>query len=117
MRPGSARRRSGRPARSDAPDRSAHARRAGQGCDGQDAGDLNNVRRGEPDRSRWMAKIEMLRRDAAPPRVQADDTPDLAPFRSGRGETDRLTDLLAFALATERGEPPTPEAVDRCRRE
>ena len=36
----------------------------------------------------------------------------LAPWLAGRPTEARLVDLLAFALATERGEPPTPEVMD-----
>jgi hypothetical protein len=46
------------------------------------------------------------------------DSPfDLAAFRQGRGEAERMTDLLAFGLATERQEPATPEAIVRLRQE
>ena len=64
-----------------------------------------------------MAKIETIRPDAGSPRAVSDATPDLADFRSGRGEDDRLTDLLAFGLAAERGGPTSPEEVGRLRQE
>lgn len=41
----------------------------------------------------------------------------LAAFRAGRSETDRTADLLAFAIAAERGLPATPDAIERARRE
>lgn len=41
----------------------------------------------------------------------------LAAFRAGRSEAERTTDLLAFAIATERGLASTPDAVERARRE
>ncbi|MBD0274048.1 MAG: hypothetical protein ICV73_19235 [Acetobacteraceae bacterium] len=41
----------------------------------------------------------------------------LADFRAGRSDAERTADLLAFAIATERALPPTPDAVDRARRE
>lgn len=43
--------------------------------------------------------------------------PALAPFRAGRSEAERTADLLAFAIATERGLASTPDAVERARRE
>lgn len=60
--------------------------------------------------------------DAAPvtvPPPAAAPTPAtaLAAFRGGRSEVDRTADLLAFAIATERGLAPTPDAVERARRE
>lgn len=69
-----------------------------------------------------MAVIETTRRDQAgiaqagsimaPPNEAG-----LHAFREGRGEEFRLADLLAFALAAEKGQPATPEAVDRLRHE
>ncbi|MBL6455936.1 hypothetical protein JMJ55_11425 [Belnapia sp. T6] len=66
-----------------------------------------------------MASIETFRAGppapAAPvpePRTEA-ALPDPAAFRC----EDRLTGLLAFALAAERGEPAAPEAVSRLQRE
>jgi hypothetical protein len=41
----------------------------------------------------------------------------LAAFRNGRSEVERTADLLAFAIATERGLAPTPDAIERARRE
>lgn len=49
---------------------------------------------------------------AAPPAGAA-----LAAFRAGRSEAERTADLLAFAIATERGLAPTPETVELARRE
>jgi len=46
---------------------------------------------------------------------EAAQAPKLADFLSGRAE-DRLTDLLAFALAAEAGDPPSAEAIERHRR-
>ena len=43
--------------------------------------------------------------------------PALAAFRAGRSEVDRATDLLAFAIAVERGLSATPDAIERARRE
>ncbi len=56
---------------------------------------------------------------APPPVVAPAAAPDaaLAAFRGGRSEVDRTADLLAFAIATERGLAPTPDAVERARRE
>jgi hypothetical protein len=64
-----------------------------------------------------MATIETLRTDPAAggPEAAASTAPALGAFRSGR-EEERLADLLAFALAVEATEPPTPENVDRLRR-
>lgn len=64
-----------------------------------------------------MAKIETIRPDAGGPRGMSNVTPNLADFRSGQGEEDRLTGLLAFGLAAERGEPVTPDQVESLRRE
>jgi hypothetical protein len=85
-----------------------------------------------------MATIDTLRPDAGAPRTM-DDTgpaagaapvaalgggtvvppaaPDLAAFRAERSEADRTADLLAFAIATERGLGAAPDAVERARRE
>lgn len=43
--------------------------------------------------------------------------PALAAFRAGRSETDRTADLLAFAIAAERGLATAPDAIERARRE
>jgi hypothetical protein len=43
--------------------------------------------------------------------------PALDAFRAGRSEAERTADLLAFAIATERGLAQTPDAVERARRE
>jgi hypothetical protein len=43
--------------------------------------------------------------------------PSLASFRAGRSETERTADLMAFAIATERNLPPTPDGVERARQE
>lgn len=64
-----------------------------------------------------MAKIETIRPDAGGPRGMSDVTPNLSDFRSGSGEEDRLTSLLAFGLAAERGGPVTPEQIEALRRE
>jgi hypothetical protein len=55
---------------------------------------------------------------AFPPLAAAPATAvPLGAFRDGRSEVDRTADLLAFAIATERGLAPTPDAVERARRE
>lgn len=55
---------------------------------------------------------------AVPPTAAAPTAPvPLAAFRGGRSEVDRTADLLAFAIATERGLAPTPDGVERARRE
>jgi hypothetical protein len=82
-----------------------------------------------------MASIDTLHPDAATTRADDDTgrrpagTPGAAPvvppaggaalaaFRDGRSEADRTADLLAFAIATERGLAPTPDAVERARRD
>lgn len=43
--------------------------------------------------------------------------PALAAFRGGRSESERTADLLAFAIAAERGLASTPDGVERARRE
>ncbi len=79
-----------------------------------------------------MAVIDTARLDAGAPRTM-DNTappagaalaaaappagPSLAAFRAGRSDADRTADLLAFAIATERGLAATPDAVERARRE
>ena len=73
-----------------------------------------------------MATIDTALQDADTSRAKNDLGPApgpapaghaLAAFRAGRGETDRTTDLLAFAIAAERGLAATPDAVERARRE
>jgi hypothetical protein len=74
-----------------------------------------------------MATIETIRPDlgrpelgkpeAGSPRTMTDSPLDLAAFRQGRGEAERMTDLLAFGLAAERQESVTPEAIARLRQE
>ncbi len=76
-----------------------------------------------------MARIDTLRPDAEAPRalhdtgspavppVGAPPGPTLAAFRAGRSEAERTTDLLAFAIAADRGLASTPDAVERARRE
>jgi hypothetical protein len=61
--------------------------------------------------------------DTGPP-VGAAPAPAVPPvatalnaFRGGRSDVDRTADLLAFAIATERGLAPTPDTVERARRE
>lgn len=54
---------------------------------------------------------------AAGPAGGASTGPALAAFRAGRSEAERTADLLAFAIATERGLAHTPDAVERARRE
>lgn len=49
--------------------------------------------------------------------AEAPDPSGVAAFREGRGEEQRLVDLLAFALAAERQQTPTPDAIDRLRHE
>ena len=79
-----------------------------------------------------MARIDTLHPDAGTTRA-TDDTGSpigtataaqtgtvataLTAFRGGRSEIDRTADLLAFAIATERGLAPTPDTVERARRE
>lgn len=61
-----------------------------------------------------MANVETLRPNPAPAPLQAVTPPmDPATFRT----EDRLTGLLAFALAAERGEDASPETIARCQRE
>ena len=64
-----------------------------------------------------MAKIETIRPDLGNPPGMAEAMPDLAVFRAGRSQDDRLADLLAFGIVAERGGLATPEAVDRARQE
>lgn len=79
-----------------------------------------------------MAKIDTLHPDAGTARAEDEAGPPvdvaaavpptpapvpLAAFRGGRSEVDRTADLLAFAIATERGLAPTPDGVERARRE
>jgi hypothetical protein len=64
-----------------------------------------------------MAKIETIRPDLGTPHGMTSPPPDIAAFRAGRSQDDRLTDLLAFGLAVDRGDQATPEAVDRARQE
>ncbi|WP_043361572.1 hypothetical protein [Belnapia sp. F-4-1] len=61
-----------------------------------------------------MANVETLRPNPAPAPFPAVTVPaDPQAFRT----EDRLTGLLAFAIATERREDASPEAVARCQRE
>jgi hypothetical protein len=61
-----------------------------------------------------MANVETLRPNPAQTLVQAVTIPtDPAAFRT----EDRLTGLLAFALAAERQEEASPETIARCQRE
>ena len=80
-----------------------------------------------------MASIDTTRSDAEASRAINDTSlpagaplaaavplpagPALAAFRTGRSEVDRTADLLAFAIATERGLASTPDAVERARQE
>jgi hypothetical protein len=74
-----------------------------------------------------MATIETIRPDlgrpdlgkpeAGSPRAMTESPLELAAFRQGRGDAERMTDLLAFGLAAERQEPATPEAIARLRQE
>jgi hypothetical protein len=50
---------------------------------------------------------------AAPPAT----APSLEAFRAGRSETERTADLLAFAIAADRGLAQTPDAIERARQE
>jgi hypothetical protein len=68
-----------------------------------------------------MATMTTLRPDASGPH---DITPtsaitenDLARFVAGRPAEERPVDLMAFALAAEKRQPLTPEAIDRLRQE
>ncbi|GAA0605733.1 hypothetical protein GCM10009416_48920 [Craurococcus roseus] len=54
---------------------------------------------------------------AVPPAAAPTAPVPLAAFRGGRSEVDRTADLLAFAIASERGLAPTPDGVERARRE
>ena len=61
-----------------------------------------------------MANVETLRPQPSPAPVQAVTTPaDPTAFRT----EDRITGLLAFALAAERGDEASRETVIRCQRE
>ena len=85
-----------------------------------------------------MASIDTVRPEAGTPRTMEDTGPPaaadsgaaagvgaaaqpagpaLAAFRSGRSEAYRTADLLAFAIAAERGLAATPDAVERARQE
>ena len=85
-----------------------------------------------------MASIETVRPDAGTTRPMNDAASPLGPalgppagspagppfagpaleaFRAGRSDVERTADLLAFAIATERGYPRTPDAVERARRD
>jgi hypothetical protein len=77
-----------------------------------------------------MASIKTVRTDAGTTRLMNDAGPPVDPpvgptlassallaFRAGRSDVERTADLLAFAIATERGYPPTPDAIERARRE
>jgi hypothetical protein len=82
-----------------------------------------------------MASIDTAYPDAGPSRVMKETgaatgsaaaaaadvgpaaAPVLAAYRTGRSEAERTADLLAFAVASERGLPQTPDAVERARRE
>ncbi len=81
-----------------------------------------------------MARIDTVRTDAGTPRTTNEigspagapagvptavppNGPALAAFRAGRSGAERTTDLLAFAIATEKGLPPTPDGVERARQE
>ncbi len=81
-----------------------------------------------------MARIDTVRTDSGTPRATNDigspagapagvptavppSGPALAAFRAGRSGAERTTDLLAFAIAMEKGLPPTPDGVERARQE
>ena len=76
-----------------------------------------------------MARIDTVRPDAGAPRAMNDigspvalpagppPGPTLAAFREGRSEADRTVDLLAFAMAAERGRATTPDTLERARRD
>jgi hypothetical protein len=85
-----------------------------------------------------MARIDTVRPDAAPVRAMNDTgsaadaplvatlgtpvgaataLPALDAFRAGRSDAERTADLLAYAIATERGLPPTPDAIERARQD
>jgi hypothetical protein len=81
-----------------------------------------------------MARIDTVRTDAAPVRVMNDTgspageplgtpagppsaPPALDAFRAGRSDAERTADLMAFAIATERGLPQTPEGIERARQD
>ncbi len=77
-----------------------------------------------------MVRIDTVRKDAGTLRA-IDDTgspdgqstgplaayPPLAVFRAGRSEAERTADLLAFAVAADRGLPQTPDGIERARQE
>jgi hypothetical protein len=77
-----------------------------------------------------MVRIDTVRKDAGTLRA-IDDTgspdgqptdplvapPPLASFRAGRSEAERTADLLAFAVAVDRGLPQTPDGIERARQE
>ncbi len=67
-----------------------------------------------------MATIQPLRGDMPPPDVAANDSASpgeagLHAWLAGRAAEDRVVDLLAFALAAERGLPATPDAMHTLR--
>jgi hypothetical protein len=67
-----------------------------------------------------MATTTILRPETTGPTEHSAEPPasgGLAAFRAGRPEEERLVDLLAFALATEKDQPGTPETVETLRRE
>jgi hypothetical protein len=63
-----------------------------------------------------MGTIEMIRQETAAEVAAAPQSSvSLAAFLAGRPDDDRVVGLLAYALATEAGAAPTPEAIDRHR--
>jgi hypothetical protein len=82
-----------------------------------------------------MARIDTVRPDAAAPVRAMNDAstsvgaplgapagprpavPALEAFRAGRSDAERTADLLAFAIATERGLPQTPDGIERARQD
>jgi len=64
-----------------------------------------------------MAMTETTRPDPAGTATDAPSLPDPRIFLTGESEEDRLVGHLAFALAAERGQAPTPETVAALRTE
>jgi hypothetical protein len=63
-----------------------------------------------------MGTIEMIRQEPAPEAAAAPPPKaSLAAFMASQPGEDRAVGLLAFALATEAGAAPTPEAVEQYR--
>jgi hypothetical protein len=86
----------------------------GQSDPGHFGQGASTTRRRAAKREAAMGTIEMIRQEPAAeaaPHPQA----SLAAFLADRPGDDRVVGLLAYALATEAGAAPTPEAIDRHR--